>query len=370
MATDVQIGPRAVRECLQSALARPEELVTRSPGEIDLALRLLRRARLLGRIAARLATAGVLQRQPRIVADQLESALVDSMARQRTARWELDRLGHALADLPSIPIVALKGCAYVLAGTPNAPGRGFADVDLLVPEGELAAVERHLRGRGWTPAELTPYDDRYYRRWTHELPPMTHLERRVEVDLHHAILMRTARLKPSSTLLFAAARTVPGSRFQILAPADMVLHAIVHLFEGGEMDDALRELVDIRDLLVHFGSHEPAFWRGFWARAVELDLVRPAYYGLRYATRLLDAPVPDEVLREADDGAPTAATLRVMDRVVPLALFPQHPDRPSRRAVLARWLLYVRSHWVRMPPGLLMRHLAYKAYVRRFADRN
>ena len=40
-----------------------------------------------------------------------------------------------------------------------------------------------------------------------------------------------------------------ASRFAALAPADMVLHAIVHLFYGGEMDDALRDLVDIADLL-------------------------------------------------------------------------------------------------------------------------
>jgi glutaconate CoA-transferase subunit A len=33
---------------------------------------------------------------------------------------------------------------------------------------------------------------------------------------------------------------------------------------------------------------------------------------------------------------------------------------------LARWLLYVRSHWLRMPPHLLVPHLVRKAWMRRF----
>ena len=59
-----------------------------------------------------------------------------------------------------------------------------------------------------------------------------------------------------------------------------------------------------------------------------------------------------------------------MDRLVPRALDPAHPDHPvSAGSRLARWLLYVRSHWIRMPPALLARHLAYKFYVRAIAHR-
>ena len=193
---------------------------------------------------------------------------------------------------------------------------------------------------------------------------MTHVEREVEVDLHHSILMRTARLKPSSALLFEAARTVPGSRFKVLAPVDMVLHAIVHLFYGGEMDDALRELVDIDDLLRHFAATEPGFWEQFWPRAEALDLARPAYYGLRYARELLGTPVPEAVVAASQAGAPLAPVRWLMDRLVPRALFPQHPDRHSRWTGLARLALYVRSHWVKMPAGMLVRHLGHKFYVR------
>ena len=53
-----------------------------------------------------------------------------------------------------------------------------------------------------------------------------------------------------------------------------------------------------------------------------------------------------------------------MDRVVPLALLPVHPDAPGRGSVLPRFALFVRSHWVRMPPAMLAKHLACKSWLR------
>jgi hypothetical protein len=353
------------RGLVLDALRNPCAVPGLPPMQLDLTLRLVRRARLLGRLAARLGQAGMLEMQPQVAADQLQSALATSEARARSARWELNRLDWALDDLRDVPLVVMKGCAYLLAGTPNADGRTFADVDLLVPEADLSRVEMRLRERGWVGKALTPYDDLYYRRWTHELPPMTHVEREVEVDLHHSILMRTARLKPAPAMLFEAARQVPGSRYKVLAPVDMVLHSIVHLFYGGEMDDALRELVDIDDLLRHFSASEPGFWKEFWPRAEMLDLARPAYYGLRYARVLLGTPVPDSALAAALAGAPPAPVLWLMDRLLPRAIFPQHPDHPDRNTDVARLFLYMRSHWIKMPFLMLARHLAFKFYIRR-----
>lgn len=365
------------RRLLVAALARPDDFVSWPAADIDLALRVLRRGRLLGRLAQALADRGMLGALPLPARDALDSALTAAQARARVALWELDRIAAALEDLPDVRIAAMKGCAYLLAGLPHARGRMFADVDLLVPEARLPDVERCLSGQGWQAAELSPYDERYYREWTHELPPLTHAEREVEVDLHHNVQMRTSRLKPDAALLLAAARPAPAahpaaagscrsrlSRFGVLAPIDMTLHAMTHLFYGGEMDDALRELADIDALLRHFGERECAFWEQFWPRAQALDLARPAYYGLRYASRILGTPVPGAVLAASCAGAPARVVVAAMDRLVPEALFPAHPDHPRSWSAFARLLLYVRAHWVRMPPWRLIRHLAHKARVR------
>ena len=63
---------------------------------------------------------------------------------------------------------------------------------------------------------------------------------------------------------------------------------------------------------------------------------------------------------------PPAAVVALMDRLVPATLFPLHPDGASRGMDAARTLLFVRSHWIRMPPTMLARHLVYKAWVRKF----
>lgn len=354
-----------VRARVLGLLRDPGSIARLTASELDLGLRVMRRARLLGRLAWQLREQGFPDALPRTALDQLLSALVSVEAYQRVARWELDRLAWALPDVPEVPVVALKGCAYLLAGLPNARGRSFADVDLLAPRARLGAVEARLKEHGWQGAELSPYDERYYRTWAHELPPMRHAERDFEVDLHHNIVMTTARFRPPAELLLQASRIVPGSRFRVLAPVDMVLHAMTHLMYGDDLADALRELVDIDEMLRHYGTHEPGFWPAFWPRATQLQLMRPAFYGLRYARRWLDTPVPEAVMQASHSTAPPAWTVAAMDRLVPLALLPPHPDRPARRIGLARQLLYLRSHWVRMPAALLVRHLAHKLAMRR-----
>ena len=111
-----------VRELLCRALSDPASLLEVCPTDLDLTLRIARRARLLGRLAYRLDALGQLEVFPPVVSDQLRSALVGAQAEARTALWELDRIAWALRDLPEVPVVALKGCAYLLAGTQNARG--------------------------------------------------------------------------------------------------------------------------------------------------------------------------------------------------------------------------------------------------------
>jgi hypothetical protein len=143
---------------------------------------------------------------------------------------------------------------------------------------------------------------------------------------------------------------------------------MTHLFYSTEMDDSLRELVDIDDLLRHFANTQPDFWERFWPRARQLRLTRPAYYGLRYAVSLLGTPVPESVVAGSAAHAPPAPIRWLMDRLVPAALFPLHPAAGSRAVALARLALFLRLHWVRMPPLLLTRHIAHQLRARYLAN--
>ncbi|MEO7007580.1 MAG: nucleotidyltransferase family protein, partial [Caldimonas sp.] len=249
-----------------------------------------------------------------------------------------------------------------VANMAAAPGRLFSDIDILVPKERLAEVESALMQHGWMTTHPDAYDQRYYREWMHELPPLQHVSRQTVLDVHHAVLPVTARLKPDSAKLLESAQPISGSPvLYVLAPLDVILHNVTHLFHNEELSHGLRDLSDL-DLLLRQGSTEPEFWPRLVARAAGLDLARPLHYGLRYAKSLLGTPVPDAALAAAaQSGAPSAAVGRLMDGVWSRGLassLHSHLDMPTRASLA---LLYLRAHWLRMPPALLCRHFLAKA---------
>jgi len=333
--------------------------------EWSLLLRQARPSGLIARLAWRIEEAGMLEAVPEPVRPHLAAECVLAAKHERDVRFEVRCLSEALAPL-GIPLVLLKGAAYVMAALPPARGRLFRDIDILVPRAEIGRVEETLARHGWALSPMSAYDERYYRRWMHEIPPMIHVERRTTVDVHHTIVPETTGLALDAAKLFAAARPIDGTRaLHVLSPADMTLHSATHLFNEGDFRHGLRDLDDIDRLLRHFGT-DPDFWPRLAARAVELDLRRPLYYALRYGAALLGTPVPPP-LREAAQLAPPATPLQtLMDRLFDHALRANHASCRTLSSPLALWLLYVRAHYLRLPPHLLLPHLLRKAYMRWF----
>ena len=351
------------RQLIVTALTNPQRVVNFQASDLDLLLRLLRKVRLHGRLGAELIREGLMAKLPQEAQDQFESALAMADARNRVALWELNRIAWALEDQKGVELICMKGCAYLLAKLPNTHGRIFADVDLLLREDALGSIEVVLNRRGWKTRTLSPYDDHYYRRWTHELPPLVHVERDVEIDLHHNIAPRTARISPPADHIVASAKPVKGSRFLVPSDEDTVLHAAVHLMFDSDLADRLRDLVDLNDLLRYYSSQDKEFWHRLVQRARQLGVERSLFYSLRYCERLLDCPVPQKTTQDVETFGPVAPVRWLMDRLVPRALFPELPGQSRPLTPVARLLLFVRSHWLRMPPWLLAAHLSYKFYV-------
>jgi hypothetical protein len=339
---------------LARVLRDPATLDRLSPEAFARTIDVAHRARLLGWLVEQVRVGHVPADSPDWLHDRLITAVTLVDGYERSVRWEIDRLSRAFHDTGQLWIL-LKGAGYIAAGLPPGAGRRVADIDILVPMRDLGAVERILQEHGWEFPEIDAYDNRYYREWMHELPPMVHRDRRSIVDVHHGILPQTSRLKPSSERLLEHATPI-GDGVRVLCPAHIVLHAAAHLFHDGEIAGAIRDLVDLDQLLRWFGRDE-AFWRSFRRETRALDLARPAYYALRYARRWFGTPLPDDVIAEMAAWAPPAAVVRLMDTLVDRAVM-GHSGRASSAAVFA---LYVRSHWLKMPPLQLVRHLIKKA---------
>lgn len=349
-------------------LAQPSRMARLRDCDWDLLIQQARATGLLGRLdwfAGQLDPHVQLPAAPRA---HLRWAARKAECRHRETRYEITRLRHALRRT-RVPLVLLKGAAYVHAGLDPVHGRFFEDVDILVPRGRLAAVESALMLAGWSPTHLDAYDQRYYREWMHELPPMEHHQRGTTVDVHHNILPLSGRLRPPATLLLSAAVPWPeadmGDVFT-LTPPDMVLHSATHLFHDGELTSGLRDLSDL-DLLLRELSTEPAFWDRLVERAEQLALGRPLFYAIFCLVSVLETPVPLTVRRRVEAVGPPSLQRVLMLGLLQRGLRPQHPSCNGLDVRLARLALYVRSHWLKMPPLRLIRHLLRKAMVREMA---
>jgi putative nucleotidyltransferase-like protein len=342
---------------LRRYLIAPQRLAGLPLSEWDRLLPEARSAGLLSRLDALIRELGLTCKIPSQVKPHLLAARRIADNENRVVRWELTRIARALAGF-DIPVILLKGAAYILCELPNSRGRISSDVDILVPKASISQVEKALLDHDWLHIKLDDYDQYFYRRWSHELPPLQHRDRGTVVDVHHTILPPTGRLHPHPEKLLEASIPVEGTRFRVLAPADMVLHSAAHAFQDGDLTRGLRDLVDLDDLLRNFSQREN-FWHELAARAEELDLSRPLYYALRYSNLYLQTPIPQNIIDRSKSWQPAWPSSIIMDSIVENVIT-AGPWRKDLTVKLSKQLLYIRSHWLRMPPYLLLPHLVRK----------
>ena len=349
----------------------PAELVSlafRNPGAIhrfsmsdwDKVVRQARQAGLLARLHGLLQKEGLDAPIPAVARWHFEVATALAEIQQNATRRELGQLFELLAWL-DFPLVVLKGAGYVAAGLPAARGRAIDEIDLLVPREHLDRVESTLERADWRAVTLPDYDRRYYRRWKRDTALLQHLHCTTVVNLHHAIVPDTARFRPDAARLRHRAVEVSGfPGMTVLAPEDRILHAATLLLQDDTLPHGLRDLSDL-DLLLRQAAAEEGFWPRLLARSAEMDLNLPLFYALRYATHFFRTPVPDEVRDSLAASAPGWPALRLMDGIYTRMLAPNHHSCQDGLAPLARHATYLRAHWQRRPPRLLLPHLLRKA---------
>jgi hypothetical protein len=351
------------QDLIVRVLRNPETSISLDSLGWDLLVRQSRRANLLGTLAFRLKTLELLEDIPDAPKQHLLSALKIADRQAHAIKWEIACISKAMQTI-GVAVILLKGAAYVMAQVSACNGRTFSDVDILVPKSEIGDVESALMIHGWHGNYHDAYDQRYYRRWMHEIPPMAHLRRGTTIDVHHTILPETARIKVNTGALFDNPLPVDGfDNVFVLKPIDMVLHSATHLFHEGELDNGLRDLFDLDELFHQFGGKN-GFWEMLFPRAKELSLERPLYYALTYLHEMLGTHFPQEVMHALHNIAPPLVTRWLMDACYLRALRPNHLSCHTRGTWMARKFLYIRSHWIKMPFPLLVYHLGRKALIR------
>lgn len=321
------VGPVNDARVLARALADPGSVVGLDAAGWTALLAMARAEQLIGTLALRVDGLAMPDAAKAILADARAAAEHG----RRAALWEAEMARRALAAIGCRPVL-LKGTAFVAAGLSAGQGRSIGDLDILVPRAAIDAVEAALLAAGWEWVKPDPYDDAYYRRWMHELPPLIHRERDRMIDVHHTILPLTTRITPDAEALIDDSVALPNG-LRTLSPNGMLVHAAAHLFADGDLAGGLRNLWDIRCLVDEFGTD------GLEAEAHRHGLSREMARSLR----LVDALFGDRT---------ASATDRLYIRRITARDGWGRPTRP-----VTRLAFYVRSHWLRMPPAMLARHL-------------
>jgi hypothetical protein len=252
--------------------------------------------------------------------------------------WEADMARRAL-DPAGVRFVLMKGAAYAAAGLACAAGRQIGDLDIMVAEGDLDAAEAALIAAGWEWVKADAYDDHYYRTWMHELPPLIHKDRDRMIDVHHDILPRTHRAGTDAAHLLARAE-LAGDGYLVLSPADRLIHCAAHCMADGDLQGALRNLFDFHHLLGEYGA----------GGGDEVNLMAEArHHGL-------GSSVARAIRLSSHLYGDAAAKLTLTDRLF-LRRITARDDYGRETAKLLGFAFYVRSHLLRMPFAMLIRHL-------------
>lgn len=323
-------------------LADPSRAAQLRPHQWTAMLTIAQGERLLGSLAHRLSGLEV----PEVAARVLDRARRSAETDRRQALWEAEMARRALAPI-GVPIILLKGTAFLASGMDAGAGRLVGDLDILVPQHQMVDAESALLSAGWEWVKQDDYDDAYYRDHMHELPPLIHRERDRMIDVHHTILPLTARARPDAEALIADAVDL-GNGLKALCPEDMVIHAVLHLFADGDLSGGLRNLWDIDRMLREF-SERDGFWGRLLARSRHHKVTRYVSRALRLSHHIFETPVDGYLAWQGRRGD-LFYTGRLLAR----------NGWGQDTAKLLRFAFYVRSHWIRMPPLMLARHLFTK----------
>lgn len=336
-------------------LAEPKRCLDLTLKDWQQLIWLLREAKLLAALTASLERCDLMRQLPCYAQQHLRSALVYAERQTQQIRFECNELQRLFTNA-GITALYLKGAAYTLAETVNARGRICNDLDILVTKSQLADAEMLLQKNGWRTDKLSDYDERYYRQWSHEIPPMVQIHRGTVLDLHHNLYLPISGRSADMAQFFCSAQKTLSNTL-VLNPPSMVLHSIIHLFTNEDTSSAMRDLWDLYLLVTHFSSND--FWQELTSLAQHSGFDPELKYCLSALLHYLGSALDSLTLQQCKGSADSGIWTRFI--MLP-ALVPDHPLTCKWRQRLAKQLIYLRGHWMKMPFPVLISHLSVKSF--------
>ncbi len=320
-------------------------------------VRILRYQQCLARLGWIMRKNDQLDKLPEYVVNHVKNAELIAQKQYNQVQYEVKIL-HRLLKPMSTHLLFLKGAAYSVTDNANVGfGRTYSDIDLLVDKKSIQNIEKELCLYGFFSEDLDEYDQKYYREWTHEIPPMRHGSRGTVLDVHHNLLPPITGRAPDVELFFQHTHKTSNG-YTVFSPAAMLLHSSIHLFLNEEIKHGFRDLTDLYLIIEQYQDEN--FWQEVVSLAIKSGFATEIFLALRYNKIILSLEIPETVSNQLKVYRPNNYQLRFLDFVFLNKLRATHPVNPSKNYLLADWLLLIRGHFLKMPFLLLLKHLSRK----------
>lgn len=324
-----------------------------TPKDWEKIIRVARSASVLSGIAANY-NAKFKTTLPEFVIEQFEAINRHAELFRQQVFFEARELNQQINKCTSQPAIFLKGAAYVLSQNDVGNGRIFSDIDILVKKEDLPRIEKRLLALAWFPSSVDDYDQQYYRKWAHEIPPLIRAGRGTVADIHHNLIPIVSGKAPNIDLFIEQLQRLDSGYYVFSAPA-MTLHSIIHLFYQEEYIKGFRDLSDLH-LLFNENSNSPTFNSELLTLAQKTHFCRELFYACRYLKRTFNTDFEQEFLTKLSMYAPANPKLMVMDWMFLRVLLPRHSLVNKRFTAAAHQLAFIRGHWLKMPFHVLCIH--------------
>lgn len=319
---------------------------------------ILRESKLLATLYHILLRNNLFEQQDEYVKRHLNGAFVHADRQKSQVIYESLLLTELLNTIDVKPIF-LKGANYTLRNSINSHGRIISDIDILVQKSQLVEVEALLKRNLWQSETLSDYDEKFYRKWAHEIPPLVHILRSTVLDVHHNLYMPISG-RALNIELFELNSEFIEEKYRVLSRADSVLHSILHLFLNEDFTNSFRDLFDIYCLINEYGDEE--FWQRLTWISSETNSDRELYYCITLLRQLFDYSVPENVYQNLKAEHENSFSRIFVGFILINALTPQHELLNNAKNRFARFVVFIRGHWIKMPLNILIFHLFVKSY--------
>lgn len=345
----LKVCPRLLIQLYQ----QPELALQYSDLQWQSIILVLRHQQLLPRYAKRIQNAGLFSQIPTYARHHFTNALILAERQRQQIVFEAMKLSPDIRKRSNYAVY-LKGAAYVLADHPVGDGRICSDIDILVNKSALQSIEQDLCFEGWFSEEINDYDDKYYREWAHEIPPLQHHVRGTVIDVHHNIVPLVSGKAPDVDILIAQISETQAGH-QVLSPEAMTLHSAVHLFFNEDFKNGFRDLLDLHILM---GNGSEQYWKALLSLASDSGFELELFLACRYTQHFWDTPIPCDVDKKLSLKFPNDCKLS--DFIFERVLLPRHPLCSPDYPDLAEFLAWCRGHHKKMPMRVLMYHFSVK----------